>query len=303
MCVKTRWNSVHDMIKRMLLLYDNVNRSLISLGKNEMVLFDDEIDLLSAIQFILTPVSQYTKMLEADLTPTAHFALTLGREVVDTVRDWVPLQEDNYHTFPIELNVRRSVELFRTQLQRNLETRLSIVFDEEFYKICAFLSPRTKELQFLTVAQNQSVKRSLIRMMRAQQTPDNVIISNNQSQQDPIRIRTSLTGRIGSIGRSNMVTTDDPHRQEIERYCNSIVNPQHLLLHSDPLEYWRQVDIRTAFPNLYLLAKEYLHIPMSSAPSERVFSAMERTVTDLRNRLQPETASKLVTLKSNNNLW
>jgi len=34
MVVKTKWNTLHDMLKRILLLFENVNRSLIAL-KNQ----------------------------------------------------------------------------------------------------------------------------------------------------------------------------------------------------------------------------------------------------------------------------
>ena len=308
--VKTRWNSCHDMIKRMLLLYDNVNKSLISLGKYEMLLSDDEIDLLTGVSLILTPASQYTKMLEADLVPTSHLALPLGKELLETVSEWNPVGEDGYHTFPLSQEVRRSLEFFKTQLQSNLQNRLRPVFDEEFYRISAFFSPTTKDLTFLTLQQITQVKRSIFSLMR-----DNTMGSSNENsqpvpilqQQERTSIRTSLTGKFStssiSSGNNSTINANDRFRREIERYCSSIVNPEHLQLHSDPLKYWASQEIRNAFPNLFLLAMEYLHIPMSSAASERVFSAMERTVTDLRNRLKPETASTLVFLKSHKDKW
>ena len=55
------------------------------------------------------------------------------------------------------------------------------------------------------------------------------------------------------------------------------------------------------FPNVYLLAKEYLIIPASSAASERLFSKAGNIITKKRNRLLPETSQELIFLSSNAN--
>lgn len=51
-------------------------------------------------------------------------------------------------------------------------------------------------------------------------------------------------------------------------------------------------------PILSKLAKLYLSIPASSASSERAFSRLNLTVTDSRNRLDPETIVELISYQS-----
>ncbi|ELT95740.1 hypothetical protein CAPTEDRAFT_140410 [Capitella teleta] len=53
------------------------------------------------------------------------------------------------------------------------------------------------------------------------------------------------------------------------------------------------------FPRIALLAKKYLAIPATSAPSERVFSTAGNIVTPKRSRLNPEKVNMLVFLAHN----
>jgi hypothetical protein len=63
----------------------------------------------------------------------------------------------------------------------------------------------------------------------------------------------------------------------------------------DLLEYWRAQSSR--FPNLSLMARDYLAVPGTSTPSERAFSAGRQLITDFRCRLQAETITACMLLK------
>ena len=53
------------------------------------------------------------------------------------------------------------------------------------------------------------------------------------------------------------------------------------------------------FPILSQLARIYLPIQATSAPSERIFSQAELIIREKRNRLGPEISGKLLYLKMN----
>ena len=65
----------------------------------------------------------------------------------------------------------------------------------------------------------------------------------------------------------------------------------------DPLAWWKTNEIR--FPTLAKLARVYLAIPATSAPSERVFSKAGQVIGQLRSKLSPSTASMIIFMKSN----
>ena len=66
---------------------------------------------------------------------------------------------------------------------------------------------------------------------------------------------------------------------------------------NDPLEWWRRH--KTVFPILAQLARIYLPIQATSAPSERIFSQAALIIREKRNRLGPEISGKLLYLKEN----
>ena len=66
---------------------------------------------------------------------------------------------------------------------------------------------------------------------------------------------------------------------------------------SNPLQWWKLNEYK--YPHVAKLAKRYLCIPATSAPSERVFSAASRTITASRNRLSADIAEAFVFLHHN----
>jgi len=67
-----------------------------------------------------------------------------------------------------------------------------------------------------------------------------------------------------------------------------------------PLSFWQQSV--SSLPRLAALARRLLAVPGSSVPSERLFSTAGQIVTDLRNRLSPESVSQLLFLNKNADL-
>jgi hypothetical protein len=65
---------------------------------------------------------------------------------------------------------------------------------------------------------------------------------------------------------------------------------------SSVLDYWKENSER--FPILCLIAKDYLSIMPTSVASERSFSLAGLTITDIRFRLDPNTANETLCLSS-----
>lgn len=68
-------------------------------------------------------------------------------------------------------------------------------------------------------------------------------------------------------------------------------------LEMSPVDWWKLNASR--FPRLANLAKQYLCIPGTSVPSERVFSAAGLTVNRLRTSLTPDHVDMLIFLNKN----
>jgi hypothetical protein len=64
------------------------------------------------------------------------------------------------------------------------------------------------------------------------------------------------------------------------------------IISSDPLIWWKQKQFQ--FPILSCLARKYLCIPYTEAPSERIFSTASLLVSKFRNRMDPDLAGRMV---------
>jgi len=69
---------------------------------------------------------------------------------------------------------------------------------------------------------------------------------------------------------------------------------------NDPLKFWKEA--ASQFPELAKLAQEYLSIPATSAPSERVWSRAARVLSAKRARLDPTVTSSIMFVQENSTL-
>mmetsp|Transcript_18751 Transcript_18751/g.26718 ORF Transcript_18751/g.26718 Transcript_18751/m.26718 type:complete len:396 (-) Transcript_18751:45-1232(-) len=69
---------------------------------------------------------------------------------------------------------------------------------------------------------------------------------------------------------------------------------------TDPLKYWKKNAPHS--PELAKLAQEYLSIPATSAPSERIWSRAARVITAKRSCIDPAVTSSIMFVQENSNL-
>jgi len=69
------------------------------------------------------------------------------------------------------------------------------------------------------------------------------------------------------------------------------------VVNSNPLDWWKMHEGK--FPTLEVLAKKFLAIQASSAPSERIFSQASLLMSAKRTRLNPKIAGKALFVKQN----
>lgn len=84
---------------------------------------------------------------------------------------------------------------------------------------------------------------------------------------------------------------------EIEVELNSYLLSPEVYPDNDPLEWWRQHQLN--FSRLSHLARKYLAIPATSAPSERVFSVGGGIITCHRACFKPAVVDRLIFLAKN----
>lgn len=71
-----------------------------------------------------------------------------------------------------------------------------------------------------------------------------------------------------------------------------VLNPK-----KSPFDWWKKKQV--AYPTLAVLARQFLAVQATSAPSERLFSRASRIISNNRTRLDPEVAGKLFYVSEN----
>ena len=69
----------------------------------------------------------------------------------------------------------------------------------------------------------------------------------------------------------------------------------------DPLQWWQDNEKR--FPLLGNMVRKFLRAPPTSVPSKRLFSGVGNLYNEQRNRLSPEHAEMLLSIKYNKCLF
>lgn len=160
------------------------------------------------------------------------------------------------------------------------------------------LDPRHKHLGFLLPASRISAHSQLLELATAEHasstSTDEAIMGDDAPVQGAgLQRHTSAMALL--LGETYTTSGNN----DLENEVNMFLKDPPALLDSDPTEWWKVNEGR--FPRLASLARQYLCIPGTSVPSERVFSVAGLTVNRLRTRLTPEHVDMLIFL--NKNTW
>ena len=89
-----------------------------------------------------------------------------------------------------------------------------------------------------------------------------------------------------------------PTKSAAVRQVNDYLQEAGLPVTGDPLKWWRDIGSHK-YNILATLAREYLAIPATSVPSERIWSEGGGIITEKGNNLYPDTACMLIWLHHN----
>jgi len=97
------------------------------------------------------------------------------------------------------------------------------------------------------------------------------------------------------LGSTDVATSTVDFDTEVKQYFAQ----QRIPRTNSPLVWWR--NNAHLYPTVARIAKRFLGAPATSVPSERLFSSAGLIYSDRRNRLLPERAEMLLSIKYNLN--
>lgn len=158
----------------------------------------------------------------------------------------------------------------------------------------SFFDPRFKGVIFIS-DEKKELKQHVLQLLKEVELQNDPEPEAQIAEQAPKRRKTALD--ILLDGYDDLGGEEsDPDTDEVCQYIAEKTPTKE----TQPLQWWSMNEHR--FPKLSLLAKNYLCIPATSTPSERLFSKAGNVITKKRNCLKPKTVDAILFLNGNRKL-
>lgn len=282
--VLTRWNSILNMLERLLKLKEAISAALASLPNSPTPLTADHWNAIEECITVLKPLEIMTTELSAEKYPTVSKIIPLVRGVQINLRNKKPQTttgSDLQHNILKQINER----LGKVEL---LDIPAAATLLDPRFKKCGFGNSTNAEQAHKNVHHQLSIL----------------------LHQDTSNTSTEETPNIRSSSSSNAENIWEFLDERVSTY-NSRVNPTSnatIMLRQyleqpyedrkkSPAEFWKKQ--QSAMEPLCTMAQKYLSIPATSVPSERVFSKAGQILSERRNRLKAKNLDFLIFLNSN----
>uniref|UniRef100_A0A3P8QXP5 BED-type domain-containing protein n=1 Tax=Astatotilapia calliptera TaxID=8154 RepID=A0A3P8QXP5_ASTCA len=262
----TRWNSTLEMLERFLEQQPAISAALLSpeVRRNDSNLCSlTEADITDGEDIVkaLKPLKAATLVMSEEKSPTLSIIAPLHAQLLEKMIMYVTM-----HMY----------------IQHNKLT----------------LDPRFKALPFLSKETCNNTFSQLVLEAAGLENVDTAI-NINMDYAPPIK-RSKDSALIFLLGPAYSTKTTAPQKtptQKAKEEVNRYRGVEPVALSEDPLIWWR--DHEREYPLLALQAKQYLSIPGTSVPSERVFSTAGDIVTAQRSCLTPQHVDQLLFLQKN----
>lgn len=282
----TRWGSRQKMIERFLEQEKAIARVLGSDVKSRhLVPSWQDIEVLESVNKAVKALQDFTDALSGEM----YVSVSYIKPVIHLFKTSLLQPEDN------------DTELTKTikgNILGYLVDKYSDPVKDELLDMASLMDPRFRT-SYIDPDKVEKVKRRAVSELlsfpadKGTPQPGPVVQVDQEDEPDPKRKKTLAT-----FFKSVVVPTSDYSEEaKIETELATYLLLPEADPDTDPLQWWKSN--KSNFSRLSLLAKKYLSIPTTSAPSERLFSVGERVVTCSRACLKPEAVDRLIFLAKN----
>lgn len=284
----TRWHSIIGMLQTLIHVgnRDPINNMLRKIGQDELRLTQNEWMLLEDLVSFFTSFRETVEIVASQKTCTINVALVFRSEIIDILNT---------------ISDTESLIIFR--LKRNMLANIDKRFPVKKLIVAAALLDNRfmalKEVDTYLESENltsASFLASYIKeVMKIEDVPEVSTVEPSPSTSSGTD--SSVLYKLSKKHSVNVGNEDDPIEQECWRY----------LAAADPTEpkdgnllsYWNTK--KNVFPWLSAFARAVLCIPITSTPSERVFSVGGQVFSAKRSRLNPAKVNKTIFIHDNHN--
>lgn len=290
----TRWGSRQMMIKRVLEQERAISQVLKADKKSRhLVLSWQDVDVLEAVNKVLSPLQDFTDALSGE----QYVSVSYLKPVLSLFNTSILAEEES--DTQLTKDVKRNILAY-------LNEKYSDQVTDDLLDIASLLDPRfrTKYMDKEKVERVLSrAVEEIVPLMKAQQdTLSGAAGAAAAAEAEPVpppeeKRKKTLASFFKRQSTTSSSTLTLPEEESIRMELTVYLQTTEVDSDTDPLDWWRCH--QTNFPRIAKLAQQYLCIPATSAPSERVFSTGGNIVTCHRAALKPDAVDRLVFLAKN----
>ena len=294
--VKTRFNSLCILFSRLLDVKPHVQRLCLN---NPADLADKALSMeqwqqVEELVAVLSPVKQLCDLLEASSSPSLSLLIPLVQNVLQILYD----VQCSLKT----LSCRAVCEAVRSTIQQRTQSSLQ----DRTVQVAMALDPRvrTKVLPNYDRAVSQHTLKATFQTFQtvfAELRGRSAVLQPVAAERKEEAQETVTDPPPAKRHRSVMDLQDDCVTIAPVSELESFAKEGGIRLEECPLRWW--ASRAATYPVLSQMARVYLAVPASSAPSERVFSTGTLVLSDRRRRLEETRVARLMFMKHNMRLY
>ena len=283
--VPTRWNSIFNMLQRLLeqrravTLYCAEKGAATNLDPEQWAIIETLVQLLMPFEEITRDISNTRASISLVIPAVKAMTTTLDHEGNDG-----------------------GVKITKAELLRSMKKRFSALECSPLFSIATIVDPRFKMRCFSSEGVKISAKAGFLLVCEQRSRLTLPLTDGGEPEiKEPDAKRRCISDNSPWASLDDVLCTTVPDNElstspvetELATYLSESLLPRQ----EDPFLWWKSN--RHRFPIMASVARIYLASPPTSVPSERVFSTAGDIVSDHRSRLLPENAERLILLKFN----
>ncbi|KAM3850215.1 E3 SUMO-protein ligase ZBED1-like [Diretmus argenteus] len=282
----TRWRSRQAMIERVLEQEKAIAHVLGSDKKcRHLMLTWQDLEVLESVNKAVKPLQDFTDALFGETYVTVSFI----KPTLSMFRSSLLKPEDD--DTDLTKTVKENILSYMTDKYSDPEK-------DELLDMASLMDPRFRTTYIRPEMVEHIKKRAVTELLylptdktTPEPGPAVQVHQEEEAQPGPAPKKRSLASffQKKNVPFSSL-SEEDKIKTELETY---LLTPE-IREDADPLQWWKKH--QSSFPRLSKLAKKYLSIPATSAPSERLFSVGGDIVTCHRASLKPDVVDRLVFL-------
>ena len=310
--VCTRWNSTFYMLQRCVLLKESIIHVLAESKYANLAPTDEQWLAAAKLCILLKPFQIATDFMQGEEYPTLGGISRYITTLIEGLQGSVP--PPHWQLQSSWNSLTDAVKRVRSYILKDMKVRWDPA--DPLLGMAAIVHPGHKSLSWLCASDRDKIIRQLRNEMcnveEQQQENESIDTDVSGEEEDEMELPSKIP-RISPatstsdddfnllFGQKKSQQQDNTAQKKVDKELDKYMKEDETdFRKDDPLLWWKEREM--LYPLVAKLAKKYLAIPASTAPSERVFSVAKNILQKKRWNLLPSRLSKHIFLRKNSKL-